>query len=138
MKRFVKSEYLSIRRSLRNGHHRRTCSERCISMSIKAMHSLSHGASNSNSPCGPAMKLLPQNCIPLVIPDGSFSSPTLLTEITGNPLAMACPRCEIIHACRWRCFSSSLSELSHPIAVGYISISAVSYTHLTLPTTPYV
>mgnify|MGYP007108044009 CR=1 FL=1 len=118
MKRFVSPEYSSMRRSLRNGHHLRTCSERSMSMSTNAVHSLSVGASNNNSPCGPAMKLLPQNCMPLVAPDGSFSNPTLLTDTTGSPLATACPRCEIIQDCRWRCFSSSLSVLSHPIAVG--------------------
>ena len=97
------SLYESIRRSRKNGHQRRTFSERVKSISTTSHHSLSSGAAASISPCGPQTKLCPQNCMPLVCPEGSGSCPTRLTATTGSPLATACPRWEIIHAscCRF-------------------------------------
>ena len=64
------------------------------------------------SPCGPATKLCPQNCMPLVTPVQSGSCPTLFTATTGNPFATACPRCTVCHAENCRSFSSCLSVLS--------------------------
>ena len=78
IKRFTISVYLSMRRSRRNGHQRRTCSLWARSMSIILRSSSWSDALYSSSPCGPATNELPQNSIPPVIPDGSVSCPTRL------------------------------------------------------------
>mgnify|MGYP001667052508 CR=1 FL=1 len=101
-----------------SGHQRRTFSERSKSISTTMFSSASRLARANISPCGPTTKLLPQNCMPRVCPDGSGSSPTRFTAMTGRPLATAWPRCTVVQASRWRSCSSGASLLSYPMAVG--------------------